>query len=94
MKIKVDRKPVVTLGLNADDWALYGDHDGTGCHANRESVAVALNDYISDAINTSDDRTHALKRCRSILDKHSDSGADDTEGREVLSMIFTAAFGK
>jgi hypothetical protein len=93
-KISVVNRPSVKLSLSADDWALYDDYDDTGRYANRENVAVALNDYISDAINTSDDKAHALKRCMSILDKYSDSGANDTEGREVLSMIFTAAFGK
>lgn len=93
-KIKVVNKPSVTLSLSADDWSLYDDYDGTGRYANRDNVAVALNEYIAEAINTSKDRTEALRRCMSILDKYSESGCADTEGRYMLEDIFKATYGR
>ena len=92
-KITVVTNPQVTLSLTADDWELYGDYDDTGRYANRENVAVALNDQISNAINTSKNRTEAYGRCSSILDRYSDSGASDTEGRYVLDTILKLAYG-
>jgi hypothetical protein len=93
-KIKVVHKPHVTLSLNADDWALYDDHNDMGRYAHRENVAMCLNDYIANVINTSDDRAQALKRCAALLEKHSYMGCNDTEGRVVLETIMTSAFGE
>jgi hypothetical protein len=50
-KITVVSNPQVTLTLTADDWELY--NDDTGRYAARENVAVALNERIANAINTS-----------------------------------------
>jgi hypothetical protein len=94
-KISVVNKPSVKLSLSADDWALYGGYDDAPEeYANRDNVAVALNDYIAEAINTSQSRSEAVRRCLSILDKYSDSGCDDTEGRVMLEIIITAAYGQ
>jgi hypothetical protein len=90
-KITVVSNPQVTLTLNADLWGLYGDD--TGRYANRETVAVALNDQISNAINTSKHRSEALHRCIFILERYSESGAADTEGRDVLYIILKLAYG-
>jgi hypothetical protein len=56
----------------------------TGRYAARENVAVALNERIANAINTSQNRGEAYRRCVSILERYSDMGAADTEGRYVL----------
>lgn len=93
-KITVVNQPKISLKLTADDWELYSDYDDTGRYANRENVACALNDFISEAINTSEDMKRAFNRCLSILQKYSDSGANDTEGRSVLNFIFQQAYGK
>ena len=98
-KITVVSNPQVTLTLTADDWELYSD--STLCsqgHANletmwREPVAVALNDQIANAINTSQNRDEAYRRCVSILERYSDTGAADTEGREVLYDILELTYG-
>lgn len=92
-KITVVSNPQVTLRLTADDWELYSDYDDTGRYANRENVAVALNEQIANAINTSQNRGEAYRRCVSILERYSDSGAADTEGRYVLGTILKLAHG-
>lgn len=93
-KITVTNKPVVSLSLSADDWALYGGYDDAPAkYSGRDNLAVALNEWISQAINTSENRSEAMRRCLSILDKHSDMGCDDTEGRTMLEIIMTAAYG-
>jgi thioredoxin-like negative regulator of GroEL len=92
-KITVVSNPQVTLTLTADDWELYSDYDDTGRYAARENVAVALNERIANAINTSQNRDEAYRRCVSILERYSDTGAADTEGREVLYDIFELAYG-
>jgi hypothetical protein len=93
-KISVVNRPSVKLSLSADDWALYDDHNDKGRYAHRENVAMGLNDYIANVINTSDDRAQALKRCAALLEKHSYMGCNDTEGRVVLETIMTSAFGE
>jgi hypothetical protein len=95
-KVTVVNNPQVTLTLSADDWALYSDSDSyenTRLYANREIVAVALNDQISNAINTSPHRSEAFTRCICILERYRESGAADTEGREVLWDIFNLTYG-
>jgi hypothetical protein len=89
-KITVTHNPQVKLTLDADDWALYDDFD----NHNRINVAVALNDRISNAINTSASRDEAFKRCLSILSLYSDGGAYDTEGRDTLYVVFNLVYGK
>ena len=93
-KIVVVQNPKVKLTLSADDWELLGRYNDTGRFANRENVAVALNDQISEAINTSANMEEAFKRCSSILTRHSDYGAADTEGREMLETIFELTYGQ
>ena len=98
-KITVVSNPQVTLTLTADEWQLYSD--STLCsqgHANletmwREPVAVALNDQIANAINTSPHRSEAFHRCICILERYRESGAADTEGREVLYDILELTYG-
>ena len=95
-KVTVVSTPQVTLTLSADDWELYSDSDSyedTRLYANREIVAVALNDQISNAINTSPHRSEAFTRCICILERYRESGAADTEGREVLWTIFKLTYG-
>ena len=95
-KITVVTNPQVTLTLSADDWALYSDSDSyenTRLYANRETVAGALNYQISNAINTSKHRSEAFTRCICILERYSESGAADTEGRDVLYIILKLAYG-
>jgi hypothetical protein len=92
-KITVVHNPQVTLSLTADDWELYGDYDSTGRYANRENVAVALNEQIAYAINTSKNQGEAYRRCLSILERYSDAGANDTESRYVLGTILKLAHG-
>jgi PHD/YefM family antitoxin component YafN of YafNO toxin-antitoxin module len=95
-KVTVVNNPQVTLTLSADDWALYSDSDSyedTRLYANREIVAVALNDQISNAINTSPHRSEAFTRCICILERYRESGAADTEGREVLWDILNLTYG-
>ena len=93
-KITVVSNPQVTLTLTADDWELYSDDsDDTGRYAARENVAVALNERIANAINTSQNRGEAYRRCVSILERYSDMGAADTEGRYVLGTILKLAHG-
>ena len=91
VKITVVSNPQVTLTLTADDWQLYDDD--TGRYAARENVAVALNERIANAINTSQNRGEAYRRCVSILERYSDMGAADTEGRYVLGTILKLAHG-
>jgi hypothetical protein len=93
-KISVVNRPSVKLSLSADDWALYDDHSDKGRYAHRENVAMGLNDYIANAINTSDDRAQAFKRCKALLEKHSYMGCNDTEGQVVLEIIMTSAYGQ
>jgi hypothetical protein len=90
-KITVVSNPQVTLTLTADDWQLYDDD--TGRYANRKNVAVALNDQVSNAINTSPHRSEAFHRCICILERYRESGAADTEGREVLYDILELTYG-
>ena len=90
-KITVVSNPQVTLTLTADDCELY--NDDTGRYAARENVAVALNERIANAINTSQNRGEAYRRCVSILERYSDMGAADTEGRYVLGTILKLAHG-
>jgi hypothetical protein len=90
-KITVVSNPQVALSLTADDWGLYDDD--TGRYANREAVAVALNDQISNAINASKHRSEALHYCTFILERYSESGAADTWGRDVLYIILKLAYG-
>jgi hypothetical protein len=92
-KISVVNRPSVKLSLSADDWALYDDYDNTGRYANRDNVATGLNDYIANAINTSNDRAQSFKRCKALLEKHSYMGCNDTEGQVVLEIIMTSAYG-
>jgi hypothetical protein len=96
-KVTVVNNPQVTLTLSADDWALYSDSDSyenTRLYANRETVAGALNYQISNAINTSKHRSEAFHHCICILERYSESGAADTEGREVLWAILNLTYGE
>lgn len=93
-KITVVHNPKVKLTLSADDWGLFYDEDMGPQASNRDNVAVALNDQVSEAINTSATVEEAFKRCSSILTRHSDYGAADTEGRDMLETIFEMTYGK
>ena len=87
-KIQVVNNPKVSLSLTADDWQLYG-------YRGREIAAENLNRRIESAINSAlEPHENKFRRCTEALDRWSHYGAADTEGYDMLRIIFYSVFGE
>ena len=87
-KIQVTSNPQVRLFLNADDWQLYSDLGYEG----RDRVAEVLNCDIAKVINDTEGKK--FRRCTNVLGQWSHYGAADSEGYDMLRIIFYSVFGE
>ena len=91
MKIQYHNGPAVSLNFDADDWQLYNAEDDVEI-MERDFVAMDLNHELEQRILHAP--TRAQFQLGDMLEKHSNWGAADTEGRAHVNFVLDNVYGQ